>query len=55
MRGEYEHSQRGLCITQKQMTFAFCGENCGVIPIENMSIKVSLLSEDIVSSYSHID
>ena len=55
MRGGYEHSQRDLCITQKQMTVAFCGENCGVNPVENMNIKVSLPSGDIVSSYSDID
>ena len=55
MRGGYEHSQRDLCITQKQMTVAFCGENCGVNPIENMDIKWSLLSEYIVALYSNID
>ena len=55
MRGGYEHSQRDLCITQKQRTFAFPGENCGVNPIENMNIKVALLSGDIVALYSDID
>ena len=55
MRGGYEHSQRDLCITQKQMTGAFCGENCGVNPIENIYIKGSLLSGDIIALYSDID